>query len=177
MTGIQRMTYETILFSITVYMQCLLNLLALTVRFLMTLFHLRLQNANHSNRASQRRGSWPLEYWHRGFESHSRHGSLFSSFCVVLPCVSTDNVTDQPLLQGVLPTVEKSSEIWEKEGAEFLQEHCSNGVKLSYIVEWGGKLISHEQWEIKFSGRQCVLFQDRHQNRRRSLSSNATIQI
>jgi hypothetical protein len=34
-----------------------------------------------------RRGSWPVGYWDRGFESRLRHGCLSVSFCVVLFCV------------------------------------------------------------------------------------------
>jgi hypothetical protein len=32
-----------------------------------------------------RRGFWPLDYWDRGFESHSRHACL--CFCFVISCV------------------------------------------------------------------------------------------
>jgi hypothetical protein len=46
-----------------------------------------------------------LEYWDRGFESHSRHGCMcIYSVCVVL-CVSSGLATGWSPLQRVLPTV------------------------------------------------------------------------
>jgi hypothetical protein len=51
------------------------------------------------------RGSWPLGYWDRRFESRSRHGCLSSSFCVVLYCVGRGLTTGWSLVQGVLPNV------------------------------------------------------------------------
>jgi hypothetical protein len=53
-----------------------------------------------------RRRSWPLCFWHRGFESRSRHGCLSLYFCVVVSCVGrglfrrADNSS-----KGVLPSI------------------------------------------------------------------------
>jgi hypothetical protein len=52
-----------------------------------------------------RRGAWPVGCWDRGFESHSRHGRLSASFCVVFSCVGRGFATGWSLVQGDLPYV------------------------------------------------------------------------
>jgi hypothetical protein len=85
-----------------------------------------------------RRGSWSLEHLDPGFEFHSRHGYLSSSFCVVLSCVGRDLATGRSPVQRVLPNVGK----FPKFGKNIsLKSQCS---------EWAMKPKTHiSSWSVK----------------------------
>jgi hypothetical protein len=64
--------------------------------------------------------SWSpiLERWNRRFESHSRHGCLYSVrlICVCVQCVGRGLVTGWSLVQGVLPTVYRIKKLKNRQG-------------------------------------------------------------
>jgi hypothetical protein len=82
-------------------------------------------------------GSWILPSWVR---IPHEAWMFVLSFCVVLPCVGRDLPTGRPLVQGVLPTVEKAiSKPPIRRWSRFFNNRTATGREreiVTYLVNW-----------------------------------------